>query len=171
MSIINDALKKARQNRGDFPVKDEYLNRSIEGIIIDHDKKTKLPRSTVVSFLSVILVVGGVFLINNLFTQVKPVKIETPPIVETQPAPVSASIPVALPIPEPGPEIALPPVQSEPPMINLTGIFYDSSGAFITINDSIFEEGENYNGVKIVKIFPDKVGFSFEGKYFTIKLK
>ncbi len=49
----------------------------------------------------------------------------------------------------------------------ITGITYNENKSFAIIGTNIVSEGEDIDGIKIVKIYPDKVEFEKDGKRWT----
>lgn len=55
--------------------------------------------------------------------------------------------------------------------VTIDGILYSKDKSMIAVNGELLHEGDNINGVKIVKILKDKVEFEKNGKRWTQEVK
>lgn len=58
-----------------------------------------------------------------------------------------------------------------PPSLTLSGIIFDETGSLALINGKVVKEGSLVDGVKLEKVYADKVELSFEGKKFFLKAR
>lgn len=57
------------------------------------------------------------------------------------------------------------------PSLTLSGIIFDETGSLALINGRIVKEGYLIDGVKLEKVYADKIELNFEGKKFFLKAR
>lgn len=168
MSIINEALKKASQTRGDFPLPKIHEARRV----------SKINWGPVFVLLVLILITAPI--VAPLFS--RPYQVERSPralpaasmprqISMQQDIPVAApALPVfSKPRPQFGVEesplvAARSPVQIHQPYLALSGIVFSPERSYCIINDKIVTVGDKVQGAKLVRITPEKVTLDYQGE-------
>ncbi len=156
MSIIHDALKKVQnglQNRASPVVGRPLTSPGAKGgwkIIV------------LILSAAAVLTAGYVY-----WSRPSVPKTEPPPPVHVNAAPVPQPEPhnggaEAKPKPEPKPEHA--------DTLNIHGIMSDPKGNVVLIDNGIYAEGDEVNGVKIIKISLDGIVILKDGKEETIRV-
>jgi type II secretory pathway component PulC len=155
MSIIHDALKKV-QNKTPPEVK----------ILPPKQKKIK----TVLTLLCTIAIILGSlgFLYNQwhaYFPKVKKLAKLPENLVPLAKLTVNPPVPTKL------PAISNTPKTSTPVTLNIHGVMSDGPNNVVLINDQVYQEGDEVDGVKIVKISLDSIIVINNGKEETIRVK
>lgn len=148
MSIIEEALKKVQ--------KDRLPTETISSVAIKKSTQNRLLPILIVCCISLLAVVG---LRLNLFKGFGP-KTEsdsttnyislTPDILSNQNS-TSKTAGIL-------------------PKFKLNGIFYDAEKPFAIINNKIIEEGQDIKGLKLIKVFKDRVLISWQDKEMELTL-
>lgn len=151
MSIINEAIKKARKESGLKEVKDVKIDMGIagEGTTIAPPAEPSETKWTFMAILSLIITLsflGSILLYKNLSRPA----VEYKPVTQA-PASVKPAA-VQLPLPQP----SLPALKAED-TIKLNGIVYGPDEKWAVINDKIIREGESIPGGKLSLIEKDFV--------------
>jgi len=63
------------------------------------------------------------------------------------------------------------PAKKEIPVLTLGGIFSSQKGSLALINDRIVKEGDSILGVKVIRIYSNKVDMDADGEKVTLRIK
>ncbi len=159
MSLINDALKRAKQSQQ--PQQQAPTPPLVPPVSAQSDGQGGA--NWLFSVLLVALIIGASVLLGLAFLPRKPMPQTTPSAV---PAP-SAQIPVpaSVAVKPPAPATALAPTQSvavvapPPPALKVQGIFYNSDRPQAIVNGRTVYIGDNVSGFQVKLISQDKVSF------------
>ncbi len=162
MSIILEALKKASDKPSRNPEINEHLRHEIHQT---HDlNEFKISRSFALMAV-VILAVGSVMFFSGIFKRDTAMKAEgyssTPSVPAATEPPRQEKTPISNLI-----------TRLSSPRVTLNGIVSGIGKPAAIIENKIVEEGSSVNGLKVVKIYSDKVEMVDEatGKPFTLKV-
>ncbi len=171
MSIINEALKKAGQEKGQHDVSEDQQkhmrNLELEGT----PKKKEINWGPVFVLLVLLLITGPVIapIFSSPFRQVAFSNNST--ISSTQETPSSNRKSQF--VIEETPVFHAPPapvMSLQTPSLALSGLVYSKEGSYCIINDTVVKVGDAVQGAKLTKISANEVTFDYQGKTITLAL-
>ncbi len=196
MSIIHDALKKVQQGLGPKSTVTEtasaYLYETPPKIEILPPMKNKIKSLFILSCATVITGASILYIYQQFQNDIpkvngfakksfyKLIDKEGPPAFKTK-APEDLKALGQLTVNPPKPPI--PSIATKPPAIlntadpiafitlNIHGVMSDGPNNVVLINDQVYQEGDEVNGVKIIKISLNSITVINNGKEETIRVK
>jgi type II secretory pathway component PulC len=164
MSIIHDALKKAQN--GLQARTSSVIGRPAPAVPLKNSG-TKNGGKIVV----LILLVMAALPAEYMYLRARPLKHAVPtqeqPLIQVNAAPA--------PVPQPelkaGPESKAEPKVEPTDTPNIHGIMSNPKGNVVLIDNGIYAEGDEVQGVKIIKISLDRIVILKDGKEETIRVK
>lgn len=192
MSIINDALKKAEQEKNKM-VTDEPAYTNIASQVYRPKAKQEAAGQSLpvtekkspdliwipVSILIFVAVISLAIIITNL--NKKPVSTTQPTasiessktINPPSPAQTQPEITAPSALSQNGTEIAPEPpaikIPSAPPALILSGIVAGGKDSYAIIDNEIVKKNDLISGAKVVEIYSDRVVLEFDGAEFTLR--
>jgi hypothetical protein len=178
MSLINDALKRARESqRNDAPSGVSPM-RPMETNETEHDSNLVLP--VVITFLVVAaLTLIGLALVGHAGKKIPAEKLVVAPAVGSKPE-IAAIVPLVTNVPAPASPPANPPaplvatirpVVASPPApkpLRLQGIAYDAAQPSAIIGGKVVYVGSLVEGMRVTAILPDSVTLAGDGRTKTL---
>jgi len=192
MSIINEALKKAGQAKGDLSSPQGLpavkTGVSVGGFSIEVErKKSKMNWGPIFVLLVLFLITGPI--IAPIFSS--PFKgggllgnttaVETAPAIKTNPETQIASLPASAEsenrksqfgVEEASVFQALTqqPHIIQTPYLKLSGIVYSSNASYCIINDKIIRIGEDVQGAKLTRVTPKEAILDYQGEKVILSI-
>lgn len=162
MSIINDALKKAEQQKHPSAVGAQKIVREFDQL------KTDLRRKFLKRWL--FWTGTGALCLLGLIVTTTSFKKPVPTTASVSVEETIAAVPAPADIPQPV-ERTEPPKTISASDFRLNGILYDQQNPLAIINGRIVGKDAVVEGAQLLEIYPDYVRFSFQGQEFTLKIK
>ncbi|MGH7198379.1 MAG: hypothetical protein ACREH5_06530 [Candidatus Omnitrophota bacterium] len=160
MSIIHEALKKARQEDQSIPVSgsQEALRKNLRMQIEPSRSRWNWGPLFVIV---VLLLITGPIVVPSVLTVFKPAG----PAPAERPATRKAQFGIE----ETG-LFRMAPSLPKAPDLRLTGIVYSPKGSFCIINDSILKAGDTIKGATVMNVTAQNVTLENQGKQITLQL-
>ena len=181
MSIIHEALKKVQNSLQDKISSPPRVGgaepltvapASTEGRSASDGKSgPKSGWKIIVLVLSAVAILTAGYMYRQGASSALPPsvpKIGSPPPVQINAAP--APVPASAPVPEPKTEAKPEPKPEHADTLNIHGIMSDPNGNVVLIDNGIYAEGDEVQGVKIIKISLDGIVILKDGKEETIRV-
>ena len=196
MSIINDALKKAQNNRQLFQNKSSQFLNKVDEIKTDAERFI-LKRWLIWTWTTVMCLLGIILAVNSFkkpavfhsaeeltlapaeeLTLAPAEELTLTPAEELTLAPQELILNTKvqketeiLPSVFPAKETEIADIPEKAPVFNLKGILYDNRRPLAIINNRIVGKGALINGAQILDIQPDYVKLSLKEEEFTLEIK
>ena len=153
MSLINDALKRAKNSQQPEPPSGAPPLPPIE------PEKPRNASGGLFIVIIVLLIAAACFLIGRAFTKQKPASevVATAPVTQITQTVAVVSTPVPPPVPQTNAVVT--PKPPEPPTLKLQGIFYNGPQPQAIVNGTTVYVGDLVNGFRVKLIAQNYVSF------------
>ncbi len=170
MSIIHEALKKVQNNLQDKTSPPPRLGGAEPLTVAPAAGGTKGETKRGGNIVVLILLAAAVLTAGYLYWQGRPLpSVPKKDSLPSRQGGINAT-PAPVPPPEPKNETKPEPKPEHADTLNIHGIMSDPNGNVVLIDNGIYAEGDEVQGVKIVKISLDGIVILKDGKEETIRV-